>query len=143
LTGKGFQRSCFRDEPRREAARGVKKKPKHDIWESEEEDNASHSSTGDDQFEHDIVALRNFRFISIDTSGTSFEMHALEQLATRMWLEANSKLEQWKQQFVSNLCAASPTGEHENWAACLALFAHARSAVGQPPEESEKTRRRQ
>jgi tetratricopeptide (TPR) repeat protein len=57
------------------------------------------------------------------------------QLATRVWLKTNSKLEQWKQQFVSNLCAAFPTGDYENWAACRALFAHARSAVEQPPED--------
>ncbi|KAI2474908.1 TPR-12 multi-domain protein [Pyrenophora tritici-repentis] len=48
--------------------------------------------------------------------------------------EANSKLEQWKEQFVSNLCAAFPTGEYENWVTCRALFAHARSAIGQLPE---------
>jgi hypothetical protein len=116
-------------------AQRSQKEPKHDDWERDEEDNASQSSTGDNQFEEDIVALRNFCFISNDTSGTSFEMHALVQLATRVWLERNSKLEQWKQQFVSNLCAAFPTGEYENWAACCALFAHARSAVEQPPED--------
>jgi hypothetical protein len=122
---------------RRALQRGVQisqKEPKHDVSESDEEDNASQSSAGDEQFEKDIVALRNFCFVSVETSGTSFEMHALVQLATRMWLEANSKLEQWKEQFISNLCAAFPTGEYENWVTCRALFAHARSAVGQPPE---------
>ncbi|KAH8708386.1 hypothetical protein GQ44DRAFT_628220, partial [Phaeosphaeriaceae sp. PMI808] len=106
-----------------------------DNWDSDEEDNASQSSAGDDAFEHDVVTLRNFCFISVDTNGTSFEMHALVQLATRMWLAANGKLEQWRQQFISNLCAEFPTGEYENWAACQALFAHARSAVGQQPED--------
>jgi tetratricopeptide (TPR) repeat protein len=128
---------------RRALQRGAQrsqKQPKHDVWESNEEDNASQSNAGDYQFEHvqfedDIVALRNFCFVSVDTSGTSFEMHALVQLATRMWLKANSKLEQWKQVFISNLSAEFPTGEYENWAACQALFAHARSALGQPPED--------
>jgi hypothetical protein len=116
-------------------AQRSQKEPKHDDWKRDEEDNASQSSTGDNQFEEDIVELRNFCFISDDIGGTSFEMHALVQLATRVWLETNSKLEQWKQQFVSNLCAAFPTGDYENWAACGALFAHARSAVEQPPED--------
>ncbi|KAF1964038.1 putative kinesin, partial [Bimuria novae-zelandiae CBS 107.79] len=123
---------------RRASQRGAQrsqKEPKQDIWESDEEDDASQSSTSDDHFEDDIVALRNFCFISVDTSGTSFEMHALVQLATRMWLEDNSKLEQWKQQFVSNLCAAFPTGEYENWAACQALYAHAKAAIGQQPKD--------
>ncbi|KAI1524482.1 kinesin [Pyrenophora tritici-repentis] len=116
-------------------AQTSQKEPEQDVWESDEEDNASQSSVGDNQFEGDIVALRNFCFISVDTSGTSFEMHALVQLATRMWLEANSKLEQWKEQFISNLCAAFPTGEYENWVACRALNAHAKAAIGQQPKD--------
>jgi hypothetical protein len=102
---------------------------------SDSEDDTSQSSAGDDQFEDDIVALRDFCFVSVDTSGTSFEMHALVQLATRKWLEANSKLERWKEQFISNLCVAFPTGDFQNWAACQALYAHAKAALGQRPKD--------
>ncbi|KAI4940765.1 hypothetical protein J4E91_011252 [Alternaria rosae] len=80
----------------------------------ESEDDTSQSSAGDDKFRDAVAVLRNFCFISVNTTGTSFEMHALVQLATRKWLEDNSMLEQWKQQFVSNLHAAFPTGEYEN-----------------------------
>ena len=106
-----------------------------DVDRDSDEDDTSQSSAGDDAFENDLMTLRNFCFISVDTNGTSFEMHALVQLATRMWLTTNGKLEQWKQQFISNLCAVFPTGQYENWAACQALFAHARSAVEQQPED--------
>ncbi|KAJ4362274.1 hypothetical protein N0V83_010367 [Neocucurbitaria cava] len=106
---------------------------------SDLEDNASQFSAGDNEFEDDVLMLRNFCFISVDTTGTSFGMHALMQLATRKWLTANGKLEHWKQQFISNLCAAIPTGEFENWAICQTLFAHAKSAVEhEPKEESSK-----
>jgi tetratricopeptide (TPR) repeat protein len=98
------------------------------------DDKASQSSANEDEFEDDVLTLRNFCFISVDTDGTSFEMHALVQLATRTWLDTNGKLERWKQQFVTNLCAEFPTGEYENWAACKRLFAHAKSAAGQQPE---------
>ncbi|KAF2802610.1 uncharacterized protein BDZ99DRAFT_468813 [Mytilinidion resinicola] len=106
---------------------------------SHEEDDTSQSSTSEDElsedeFEEDVVALRNFCLISVNIDGTSFEMHALVQLATRKWLDSNGMLEQWKQHFISNLCAAFPTGQYENWVACQALFAHAKSAVGQRPE---------
>ncbi|KAF1974570.1 TPR-like protein [Bimuria novae-zelandiae CBS 107.79] len=117
------------DAPRSQEERG------DDDWDSDEEDGASQSSAGDDSFEQDVVTLRNFCFISVDTNGTSFEMHALVQLATRKWLDSSGRLERWKQQFISNLCAAFPTGEYENWTACQALFAHAKAAVGQRPEE--------
>ncbi|KAG9196760.1 hypothetical protein G6514_005522, partial [Epicoccum nigrum] len=104
----------------------------------EVEDDASQSSTSveseEDTFEDDVVVLRNFCFISDETGGTSFEMHALVQLATRTWLAANDELEQWKQQFISNLSTAFLTGTYENWAVCGPLFAHAKAAVEQRPK---------
>ncbi|KAF1830994.1 hypothetical protein BDW02DRAFT_650223 [Decorospora gaudefroyi] len=87
---KEFQRLYFRDGLRREAPREVRKSL-----------NTMSSSVGNEQFEDDIIALRNFCFVSVDTASTSFEMHALVQLATRKWLEDNSKLERWKQQFAA------------------------------------------
>ncbi|PVH91835.1 hypothetical protein DM02DRAFT_722282 [Periconia macrospinosa] len=62
-------------------------------------------------------------------------MHALVQLATRKWLEVNSKLKQWKRHFVTNLCAAFPVGRYENWAVCQALFPHAQAAADNPPKD--------
>ena len=106
-----------------------------DCSDDELEDDISLSSAGDSEFRDAVAVLQNFCFVSVDTAGTSFEMHALVQLATRKWLEDNSKLERWKQQFVSNLHAAIPTGEYENWAACRALYAHAKAAVGQQPKD--------
>ncbi|KAF1934525.1 hypothetical protein EJ02DRAFT_390527, partial [Clathrospora elynae] len=130
----GIPEDLLRPRTEQQGARTIQTEKVRNHGDSDSDDNISQSSAGDNEFEDDIVALRNFCFISVDTSGTSFEMHALVQLATRMWLEANSKLEQWKEQFVSNLCAAFPNGEYENWVTCRALFAHARSAIGQPPE---------
>ncbi|KAF2676434.1 putative kinesin [Lentithecium fluviatile CBS 122367] len=106
---------------------------------SHEEDGTSQSSTSEDEFsedefEEDVVVLRNFCLVSVNIDGTNFEMHALVQLATRNWLDSNGKLKQWRHHFISNLCAAFPTGQYENWAACQALFAHAKSATGQRPE---------
>ncbi|KAJ8118515.1 hypothetical protein OPT61_g523 [Boeremia exigua] len=103
----------------------------------EDEDDASQSGTSaesEDTFEDDVVTLRNFRFVSDETGGASFRMHALVQLATRTWLAANGELERRKQQFVSNLSAAFPTGSYENWAVCGPLFAHAKAAAEQRPE---------
>jgi hypothetical protein len=130
----GIPKDLLRPRTERQGAQTIQTEKLRNHGDSDSEDELSQSRAGDNEFEDDIVSLRNFCFISVDTSGTSFEMHALVQLATRLWLEANSKLEQWKEQFVSNPCAAFPTGGYENWAACRALFAHARSAVGQPPE---------
>lgn len=96
------------------------------------EDNPS-KCTEDDGFEDDVQTLRDYSFLSVGTDGT-FEMHALVQLAMRKWLEANRKLEQWKQYYIKNLSAEFPTGEYENWTYCRALFPHAKSAIIQRPK---------
>ncbi|KAI2483738.1 TPR-12 multi-domain protein [Pyrenophora tritici-repentis] len=101
------------------------------------EDDMLRSSAGDSEFRFrdDVAVLQDFCFVSVDTAGTSFRMHALVQLSMRRWLKDNSKLEQWKQQFVSNLREAFPTGDYGNWAACQVLYAHAKAAVGQQPKD--------
>ncbi|KAF2022659.1 putative kinesin [Setomelanomma holmii] len=116
---------CLEDQ--KDVCVGQQQEAKEDV-DSDEGDDTSQSSTDDDDSDADIVALRSFYFILVETDGATFEMHALVQLATRRWLEANRQLERWKQQFVSNLCAAFPTRAYENWAACQAPFAHAKSA---------------
>ncbi|KAF2464492.1 TPR-like protein [Lindgomyces ingoldianus] len=95
------------------------------------------SKDGDDKFEDDILTLRDYSFISITGSGSSFEMHGLVQLATRKWLEAHGQREKWKRQFLVNLSSKFPTGKYENWAICQVLFPHAKSAVTQKPEGQE------
>jgi len=105
-----------------------------------EEDNdtdCAAESSINDQFEEDIMTLRNYSFINVTEDTTIFEMHSLVQLATRRWLEAHGQLERWKQQYIKNLRAAFPTGHYENWGKCQALFPHAKSALAQQPESEE------
>jgi tetratricopeptide (TPR) repeat protein len=101
-----------------------------------DEDDASQSSA-DEKFEDDVSILRQFSFISANQDSTTFEMHGLVQLATRKWLEAHGQIERWKHQFIRNLNAELPTGEHENWEKCQTLFPHAQSAAVQKPKEQE------
>lgn len=86
---------------------------KDDDEQDSDEDDASQLSQKE-EFEKDVMALRNFSFISANVDGTTFEMHRLVQLATRKWLEAQGLLEKWKQQFIRMLCKEFPTGEYEN-----------------------------
>jgi tetratricopeptide (TPR) repeat protein len=99
------------------------------------------SNEEDDDFEDDVIALQNFCLISTtsSTDSTTYEMHALVQLATRTWLAANGKLARPRQQFINNLCREFPNGEYKNWAVCQALFAHVRSAVKHQPDKDEKS----
>ena len=100
----------------------------------DDEDSESQSSVSD-EFEDDVLALRNYSFIFVNKDTTTFEMHGLVQIATRKWLEANGQLEKWKQQYIKNHYVEFPTGEFQNWKKCQALFPHAKSAATQRPEE--------
>ena len=108
---------------------------------SEEVENDDDASTcsEEDGFEDDIQILRDYSFVSVDTDQT-FEMHALVQLATRKWLEANGQLEAYKQRYIKTLSTEFPTGTYENWMYCRMLFPHAKLAITQRPtgEESLK-----
>ena len=98
-----------------------------------DEDDASDLGS-DNEFENDIMMLRYYSFISIGVDRTIFEMHGLVQLAMRKWLEKQGQLERWKQRYIRKLCEEFPTGEHENWQKCLALFPHAKGAIIQKPK---------
>jgi tetratricopeptide (TPR) repeat protein len=101
---------------------------------------ASDDELNDDEFEHDVLALRDYSFITVTRDAKTFEMHSLVQLATRMWLESEGQLDKWREQFISNLCAVLPTGAHKNWEKCQALFPHARAALAQRPNDREALR---
>ncbi|PVH91022.1 hypothetical protein DM02DRAFT_664418 [Periconia macrospinosa] len=136
----GIPEALLRDHPEEETAQQDqdRRDSNYQVW--EDEDSASQSSTSDDTFEDDVLTLRDYSFISVNADGATFEMHRLVQLATRKWLKVHDQLEQWKQRFVSNLCAAFPTGDYENWAVCQALFPHAKSAAAQRPEREDSLR---
>jgi tetratricopeptide (TPR) repeat protein len=108
-------------------------------YSNDDEDDSLKSSVSDG-FEDDIFTLRSYSFISINTDGTSFEMHRLVQLATREWLKAYKQQERWKEHFIKNLSTELPTGEYENWVKCQTLYPHALSAVLQQPEEEDSLR---
>ncbi|MCJ1386364.1 hypothetical protein MMC17_009490, partial [Xylographa soralifera] len=133
----GIPEALLRD--RAEQGNSEQNQEEHDS-DNEQDYDKDNISECSDEFEDDIVALRNFSFISINADGSTFEMHSLVQLATRKWLEVHSQLEHWKQQFVRNLCAEFPTGEYENWIRCQALFPHAKSAAAQRPETQDSLR---
>jgi tetratricopeptide (TPR) repeat protein len=135
----GIPENLLRHRGNQEEDDGDQQGPMTEATDTDVEDDVLQSGKSveseEDTFEDDVVALRNFCFISDETGGMNFEMHALVQLATRTWLTTHGKLERWKQQFISNLSAAFPTGAYKNWAVCGPLFAHAKAAAEQQPED--------
>ncbi|KAH8724692.1 putative kinesin [Phaeosphaeriaceae sp. PMI808] len=112
-----------------------------DVWaddgeesDNDEDDSASDCST-DDSFIGDILTLRDYSFVSETTDPETLEMHSLVQLATQKWLEGRGEVESWRQQFISSLCSAFPTGQYENWDTCRSLFPHAIAALTKRPRD--------
>lgn len=92
----------------------------------------------DDAFEEDIQTLRDYLFISVTgTSGSTFQIHHLVQLATRTWLKTHNQLEQWKVQFIKNLSIEFLVDKGKDYEKNSILFPHARAALVQQPATND------
>ncbi|KAH8645407.1 hypothetical protein BX600DRAFT_164630 [Xylariales sp. PMI_506] len=91
--------------------------------ENYDEDNISQSSYNE-EFEDDIMALRDYSFVSANEDKVSFQMHSLVQLATRKWLSGNSQADRWKGESLRRLDQQFPYGDYEDWPKCKLLFPH-------------------
>ncbi|CAN9424569.1 unnamed protein product [Alternaria alternata] len=93
----------------REAAREVGFKDEEDL---------------DSVLDDDLATLRAYSLVSMAADSDVFEMHALVQFCTRVWLSSCSDAEQWEQRFLVLMAQELPNGEHENWAKCQQLLPH-------------------
>lgn len=92
----------------------------------------------DMKFEDDISTLTSYSLTrTTDLDGSLFEMHRLEQLSTRRWLEPSGDLERWKTRYVRSISAVFPSGKHGTWPRCRVLFLHAEVVLGYLPAESQ------
>ena len=98
-----------------------------------DDDGAMSESVQDDEFDQDLLTLRDYAFVTV-VDDTTFEMHDLVQLSTRTWLRAHGQYEKWNGQFVKNLCGKFPTEEHKNWPVSQQLYPHAKSSLLRPPK---------
>ena len=113
-----------------------------DIGNRSSDEDTDHSSEPDvdDDFESDIVNLKDYSFITSDKDSMVFTMHRLVQLAVHIWLKNYGQEEEWKERFIKNLCGEFPIGQYENWERCRPLFPHVRSAVAHRPKSQDSLR---
>jgi tetratricopeptide (TPR) repeat protein len=81
------------------------------------------------QFTGAIGMLRAFSLISIERGKTSFEIHRLVQISTRIWLKFQGEISKWQEEALKALAAEFPPGEYENWGKCQALSSHAQAVI--------------
>jgi tetratricopeptide (TPR) repeat protein len=76
-----------------------------------------------------ISPLINFSLVTAELGGEFFEMHRLVQIATRRWLESDSKIQEWKGKATRKMAESFPNGEYENWGTCEVLLPHAEEII--------------
>ncbi|KAJ5899151.1 hypothetical protein N7495_003895 [Penicillium taxi] len=96
-------------------------------------ENTTSVSSDADQFEDDILMLRDYSLISDSSGKASFQMHRLVQLAMQKWLQDKENLEHWKEIYIRRLHNTFPEARFENWRECQMLFAHVQRAITQQP----------
>jgi tetratricopeptide (TPR) repeat protein len=84
----------------------------------------------DDEFEDDILMLRDYSLVIVAADERTFEMHSLVQLATREWLQHNDQASVWLEVALEILATAFPNGQPETWATCQVLLPHTTKVLG-------------
>ncbi|KAF1816157.1 hypothetical protein P152DRAFT_470200 [Eremomyces bilateralis CBS 781.70] len=91
----------------------------------------------DAAFEEDFDTLRAYSLIAATAELDMYEMHALVQFCTQVWLSSFSDAERWKQRFIGLMAQEFPTGQFENWGRCQQLLPHIESLYDKEPATDE------
>ncbi|KAF8859525.1 hypothetical protein BDZ45DRAFT_725267 [Acephala macrosclerotiorum] len=89
-------------------------------------------------FEEAVAMLCAFSFIESDEAGTSFDMHNLVQLATKLWLidEKEGEEDQWAFEALKSLAQKFPARQNhptpEYWTLCASFLPHAQLILAHP-----------
>ncbi|KAM6513158.1 hypothetical protein FALCPG4_015623 [Fusarium falciforme] len=92
---------------------------------------------GGDEFEEDLEVLRGYSLVAITAERDMFEMHALVQFCTRVWLSSFGDMQQWAREFLKVMSDQYPSGKYENWTECQRLDPHIEVVVKEEPRDSE------
>lgn len=92
-------------------------------------DVAESAGLGDDEeldsdFEEDLDTLRAYSLVTVTADSDVYEMHALVQFCTRVWLSSSGESERWEQRFIALMAQELPSGEYENRLKCQQLLPH-------------------
>ncbi|KAF2195361.1 hypothetical protein K469DRAFT_545893, partial [Zopfia rhizophila CBS 207.26] len=101
---------------------------------SDNEGEASHT------FDEDLDTLHAYSLVTMTTTTADnkmWEMHALVQFCTRVWLSSFSESERWKGEFLELMAQEFPSGEYENWAKCQQLLPHAEPLYDTEPASEQ------
>jgi tetratricopeptide (TPR) repeat protein len=78
----------------------------------------------DRAFNEDIDLLQAYSLVAATAKSKAWEMHALVQYCTQVWLSSFGVAELWERKFVELMGQEFPTGIFENWGKCQELLPH-------------------
>jgi tetratricopeptide (TPR) repeat protein len=101
-----------------------------------------HRNKADRMFDEDLDTLHRYSLITLTTTttttdGATWEMHALVQFCTQLWLSKSSDPERLKGEFLKLMAQEFPTGEFETWKQCEQLFPHIEPLFDTEPSSEE------
>ncbi|WAO96035.1 NACHT domain-containing protein [Fusarium falciforme] len=91
----------------------------------------------DEDLDEDLETLRGYSLVAMTADSESFEMHALVQFCTRVWLSSFCDTQRWERKFLKVISELYPSGEYENWVKCQSLDPHIEGIVQEEPDDGE------
>ncbi|KAJ4179575.1 hypothetical protein NW767_014587 [Fusarium falciforme] len=91
----------------------------------------------DEDLDEDLETLRGYSLVAVTADSESFEMHALVQFCTRVWLSSSCDTQRWERKFLKVMSELYPSGEYENWATCQCLDPHVEVIMKEEPGDSK------
>ncbi|KAL6406227.1 hypothetical protein AUP68_10396 [Ilyonectria robusta] len=83
----------------------------------------------DEDFDEDLEVLCGYSLVAVTAELDVFEMHALVQFCTRMWLSSFGDTQHWEREFLRVMSDRYPSGMYENWRECQRLDPHIEAIV--------------
>ncbi|ETS73709.1 hypothetical protein PFICI_14655 [Pestalotiopsis fici W106-1] len=95
------------------------------------------STDSDELLDDDLETLRAYSLVGFTAQQNAYEMHALVQLCTRVWLSSVNSMERWRHVFLRVMSKEHPDGEPENWMTCQQLEPHIAQIIETEPLTTE------
>ncbi|KAG7000110.1 Kinesin light chain [Fusarium oxysporum f. sp. conglutinans] len=93
----------------------------------------ANSDTVSADFEDDLDILRGYSLVSVTATGDTYEMHALVQFCTRVWISTTGNEGRWRQLFLHSMSTLFPDGTFETWPTCQVLLPHIEPTFREEP----------
>ncbi|KAF2677737.1 TPR-like protein [Lentithecium fluviatile CBS 122367] len=98
----------------------------------------------DRMFTEDLDTLHAYSLVTMTRTTAAdnelWEMHALVQFCTQVWLSSFREAERWKREFIELMAREFPSGQFENWMQCQQLLPHIEPLYDTKPDSEQSSK---